>query len=1492
MQRKFQHTFTKSKMNKDLDARLLSPDEYRDGQNIAVSRAEADDVGALENILGNKILNSLNIPEIKDGPTGNYDAFLSQVIGWYINENTNKVYVFTTTFQDNSSSKVFYFNPLGTRNKIIVCDLVANTTLTIVTGKFLNFSSNSPILDVTMIENLLFWTDNRNQPRVINVETAENNTSYYFSEDHISVAKYYPYKTIQLNNTVQAHNSSLLAINWNALNTTSTSWATMYPAFVINAPIGSALSKMLGTEKSDGAGNIGLKGFLQIGDESWDFTVQYASRDNPHTSDNVIVVPNRDLSTASTPQTAKAFTKTLEVVFIEENSKDVSSPWLREHQATLEITQFTNTNTTVNYTLGSSGSNYDYAPCLYMQGTRSGYQDVGTTPFYISEYFTKNILAADQKCYPRVTHPKLDPGKYYVAAGGLSATNAANLTFNMYELSALQNGTYGAALTVTDLNLAIGDKLKIHWPNKYYDASYSGDENNLKDKFVRFSYRFQYDDGEYSLISPFTQEVFIPKQKGYFLKNIGKQTSTGNDENNFIPQERLAGESTIVNHMENEVTQVMLNIHCEYAINTLSDNLKVKEIDILYKDSMSANINVVKSIPVTDESIINNSTNIFSFNYDSRKPIKTLRSTETTRVYDNVPVRAKTLSSAGNRLILANFYDRHSAPNSLNYLVGASRKFTATETSKISSSADNLPSDLLPNKYSNVSYPNHSLKQNRNYQVGVILQDRYGRSSDVILSNVKDSNFVLGANNTNDTFSDSPITFGGSTVYHPYATSFTSPNTSSILNKTNPKSGLVNWPGDSLKILFTTIIPNSLPNLIGYPGLYKQSFTNTTASQNSNYDALFISAGGLNDNIAPGMRLEYNQKYNGDTGNFVAYVRMVLNGSSSNQIFLRNEQGDGIGGSGALNPNMPANGASLKFYIQNKPLGFNSYKVVVKQVEQDYYNLYLPSLLDGTPVIKPFDLNCSFTSGSKLVTVSPIGTIDYLTFPLLQGMKVVASANTYYINNILNNKQFELTENASSTVTLDAVFSTESSNGVLNVTTLLTDNANKVPPALNETTPIQVQYSTSDVSLIPRAALNPDRFPSGGPGLIYQTLTEAMSVFPGVSPVTSKVTAIGNFESLYKRGSYNGLYNSDTDPPTAVIENHFNIGQDSQTVKPPSESEFIPAIYETTPTKSAIQIYYETSTSGSISDLNELVLNTLSLPSDFQYYSTTGSETLAKLIEVSEKIDYTSNPVLAEIQLVDQFSNLLDYNGSSTIYTLKGITTPLYRDGTPVAGNGIELEIQGSTDVNQRLELKLNSGFPGYNSGNDDLNYITFNAIVSHNLSNTNGSLFGSQQILTDYEIPLTIYIDNIAPAKNVDFINDASTVYYLNNAFAFDPSPTNVGGASIPWVNNNSTSTTLSSATNGSNVNNTSQSSNTEELQWSLEVDLNDGDGYQLASKIEGIGLFLRDSGTNGGSVVLATSGGSIYNYENIDIRIYATDKGGRGIKTLISNFIVRFKI
>ena len=50
------NAFIKSKMNKDLDARLIPQGEYRDAVNIQVSKSEGPDVGALENVLGNQML--------------------------------------------------------------------------------------------------------------------------------------------------------------------------------------------------------------------------------------------------------------------------------------------------------------------------------------------------------------------------------------------------------------------------------------------------------------------------------------------------------------------------------------------------------------------------------------------------------------------------------------------------------------------------------------------------------------------------------------------------------------------------------------------------------------------------------------------------------------------------------------------------------------------------------------------------------------------------------------------------------------------------------------------------------------------------------------------------------------------------------------------------------------------------------------------------------------------------------------------------------------------------------------------------------------------------------------------------------------------------------------------------------------------------------------------------------------------------------------------
>ena len=65
-----ENTFLKSKMNKDLDSRILPNGEYRDAQNLQVSRSQGSEVGEFENVLGNQALKTImiEITEETDGP--------------------------------------------------------------------------------------------------------------------------------------------------------------------------------------------------------------------------------------------------------------------------------------------------------------------------------------------------------------------------------------------------------------------------------------------------------------------------------------------------------------------------------------------------------------------------------------------------------------------------------------------------------------------------------------------------------------------------------------------------------------------------------------------------------------------------------------------------------------------------------------------------------------------------------------------------------------------------------------------------------------------------------------------------------------------------------------------------------------------------------------------------------------------------------------------------------------------------------------------------------------------------------------------------------------------------------------------------------------------------------------------------------------------------------------------------------------------------------
>ena len=77
------NSFIKSKMNKDLDERLIPNNEYRDALNIAVSRSDGSDVGAVESILGNSI-------------TDVAESSGFTIIGVYADEGNNRLYYFKT----------------------------------------------------------------------------------------------------------------------------------------------------------------------------------------------------------------------------------------------------------------------------------------------------------------------------------------------------------------------------------------------------------------------------------------------------------------------------------------------------------------------------------------------------------------------------------------------------------------------------------------------------------------------------------------------------------------------------------------------------------------------------------------------------------------------------------------------------------------------------------------------------------------------------------------------------------------------------------------------------------------------------------------------------------------------------------------------------------------------------------------------------------------------------------------------------------------------------------------------------------------------------------------------------------------------------------------------------------------------------------------------------------------------------------------------------
>ena len=307
-------------------------------------------------------------------------------------------------------------------------------------------------------------------------------------------------------------------------------------------------------------------------------------------------------------------------------------------------------------------------------------------------------------------------------------------------------------------------------------------EENLKEKFVRFAYRWKYEDDEYSVFSPFSQVAFRP---GKFEIDL----DTG-----------------AINGMENQIKAV------DIGFNT--GPREVTEIDLLYKEDGTSTVYVVESFNKKDRKwangivlgeIVENQftadgeTNVFvladtvepttdfpttvdvggvrltldnlftvttdeatgvstltlagfpasgalvsvryknnakPIQFSSNKLYRALPDSQLGRVFDNVPIKAKTQELIGNRIVYGNYVDRYDLIDVLKTFEtddAGNRILTNTRIEEIvptfSVKATEVGNDIIESDLGS-----KSLKSDRDYELGIVYLDNLGRQTPVLTS--------------------------------------------------------------------------------------------------------------------------------------------------------------------------------------------------------------------------------------------------------------------------------------------------------------------------------------------------------------------------------------------------------------------------------------------------------------------------------------------------------------------------------------------------------------------------------------------------------------------------------------------------------------------------------------------------------------------------------------------------------------------------------------
>lgn len=157
----------------------------------------------------------------------------------------------------------------------------------------------------------------------------------------------------------------------------------------------------------------------------------------------------------------------------------------------------------------------------------------------------------------------------------------------------------------------------------------------LEDRFICFAYRYQYQNGEFSAVSQFSDPAFVA---GSFQ---------------FTPNSFL--------------NEGMLNTINAVDVTFDTGSSLVTGIELLFKDMNDPTIKIIESFDKADLGLGNN--NSFTFTFSNQKVFTVLPESEILRLFDNVPKLAQAQTIMGNRLVYGNYFEGNNLTDSQNNAV-------------------------------------------------------------------------------------------------------------------------------------------------------------------------------------------------------------------------------------------------------------------------------------------------------------------------------------------------------------------------------------------------------------------------------------------------------------------------------------------------------------------------------------------------------------------------------------------------------------------------------------------------------------------------------------------------------------------------------------------------------------------------------------------------------------------------------------------------------